>query len=35
MSNLDWLDEDQLTRLRPYFPKIHGLNIRSLRVVML
>jgi transposase len=24
MSNLHWLSEDQMSRLRPYFPKIHG-----------
>lgn len=24
MSNLYWLNEDQMARLRPYFPKSHG-----------
>ena len=24
MSNLYWLNEDQTARLRPYFPKSHG-----------
>jgi transposase len=24
MSNLYWLSEDQMARLRPYFPKSHG-----------
>ena len=24
MSNLYWLSEDQTARLRPYFPKSHG-----------
>jgi transposase len=24
MSNLYWLNEDQIARLRPYFPKSHG-----------
>jgi len=24
MSNLYWLSEDQIVRLRPYFPKSHG-----------
>jgi transposase len=24
MSNLHWLSEDQMSRLRPYFPKSHG-----------
>ena len=24
MGNLYWLNEDQMTRLRPYFPKSHG-----------
>jgi transposase len=24
MSNLYWLCEDQMARLRPYFPKSHG-----------
>jgi transposase len=24
MSNLYWLSEAQMARLRPYFPKIHG-----------
>jgi transposase len=25
MSNLYWLSEDQMARLRPYFPKSHGI----------
>jgi transposase len=25
MSNLYWLSEDQMARLRPYFPKSHGM----------
>jgi hypothetical protein len=24
MSNLYWLSEDQMARLRPFFPKSHG-----------
>ncbi len=24
MSNLYWLNEDQMARIRPYFPKSHG-----------
>ena len=24
MSNLDWLSEDKMVQLRPYFPKSHG-----------
>jgi transposase len=24
MSNLYWLTEDQMVRLRPYFPKVRG-----------
>ena len=24
MNNLYWLNEDQMARLRPYFPKSHG-----------
>ncbi len=33
MSKLYWLNEDQMARLRPYFPKSHGVpRIDDLRV---
>jgi len=33
MSNLFWLTDEQMARLRPYFPKSHGGGLSQIFIV--